>query len=133
MAYRRNETPLEAQEQTYLFQWASDMGDLKWPELHFMYAIPNGGSRHKLEAANLKKQGVKSGVPDVMLPVARQGYHGLYIEMKRRRGGTLSADQKNFIKFLQAQGYRVERCNGFHAAADVIEDYMTNEKEKRNG
>ena len=129
MAYRRNETPLESLEQRFLFEWASDMADLKWPELKFMFAIPNGGSRHKIEAANLKKQGVKAGVPDVMLPVPRHGYHGLYIEMKRRRGGTLSRDQKTYIAFLREQGYKVEKCNGFHEAADVIEDYMSEEKE----
>lgn len=127
---RRNDSPLEAKEQEFLFQWAEDMAALKWPELHLMYAIPNGGSRHKLEAANLKKQGVKPGVPDVFLPVPRGGYHGLYIEMKRRRGGVLSQDQRDYIDALRAQGYRVETCKGFHPAADLIEEYMSEGVEK---
>lgn len=71
----------ESVEQTNLFRWAAyEQG--KYPELKLMYHIPNGGSRNRLEAANLKKQGVKSGVPDICLPVARGAYHGLYIEMK---------------------------------------------------
>ena len=47
-----------------------------------VYHIPNGGTRNKIEAANLKRQGVKSGVPDLCFPLARGKYHGLYIEMK---------------------------------------------------
>ena len=127
---RRSEvSPLEAKEQRYLFQWAANMAMYKWPVLRLMYHIPNGGSRNSIEAANLKAQGVKRGVPDVFLPVARQGFHGLYIEMKRRRGGVLSKDQKEYIEALKEQSYRVEVCKGFLAAADVIEDYMGKEQE----
>ena len=124
---RSNVSPLEAKEQKFLFQWAENMAVLKWPELRLMYHVPNGGSRNSIEAANLKAQGVKPGVPDVFLPVARKGFHGLYIEMKRRRGGILSKYQKEYIEALKKQGYRVEVCKGFHAAADVIEDYMSEE------
>lgn len=124
---RSNVSPLEAKEQKFLFQWAENMSVLKWPELRLMYHVPNGGSRNSIEAANLKAQGVKPGVPDVFLPVARKGFHGLYIEMKRRRGGILSKHQKEYIEALKEQGYRVEVCKGFHAAADVIEDYMSEE------
>lgn len=124
MAKQRIPVPLEAQEQTWLFEWVNDMINLKWPELELMYAIPNGGSRNKIEAANLKKQGVNPGIPDVCLPVARGGYHGLYIEMKRRLYGELSEEQKKKIPKLRAQGYRVEVCEGFQKAADVVEAYM---------
>lgn len=122
---RRNESPLEAKEQEFLFRWAEDMAALKWSELRLMYHVPNGGSRNKIEAANLKRQGVKAGVPDVCLPVPRGGYHGLYIEMKRRRGSVLSQDQREYIEALRQQGYRVEVCKGFHPAADLIEEYLS--------
>jgi len=115
--------PLEAQEQIWLFNWAM-YATVKWPELDLLYHIPNGGSRNKIEAAHLKAQGVKKGVPDLFLPVAKQGYHGLYIEMKRQKKGVLSADQKQWIENLRKQGYRVEVCKGFQSAADVIEDYL---------
>ena len=72
----------------------------------------------------MKAQGVKAGVPDVCIPVPRCGYHGLYIELKRQRGGKLSEEQKELIPKLRAQGYRVEICKGFHPAADLIEKYM---------
>ena len=129
----QNTIPLESDEQSWLFQWAQDMAVLKWTELALMYHIPNGGSRNKVEAARLKAQGVKKGVPDIFLPVARGGYHGLYIEMKRRKGSVVSQEQKEYIAALIAQGYRVEVCKGFHAAADVIEEYMGGKKNDKHG
>lgn len=71
----------EADQQRKLFQWTTFIRT-KYPEIDLMFHIPNGGSRNKLEAANLKKQGVKAGVPDLFLPVGRGSYHGLFIELK---------------------------------------------------
>lgn len=40
--------------------------------------IPNGGSRrNKFEGYRLKRQGVRPGVSDLLLPVARGGHFGL--------------------------------------------------------
>lgn len=50
----------EADQQRKLFQWTTFIR-VKYPEIDLMFHIPNGGSRNKLEAANLKKQGVKAG------------------------------------------------------------------------
>ena len=94
-----------------LFDWA-EMAKGRYPELAWMYAVPNGGYRHIQTAAKLKKTGVKKGVPDVFLPAPRAGYHGLYIEMKRKRGGVISVDQRRYMDFLTAQGYRCLLCRG---------------------
>lgn len=115
--------PKEAQEQAWLFNWCR-YASVKWSELDLLYHIPNGGSRNAIEAMHLKAQGVKKGVPDLCLPVPRGKFHGLYIEMKRQKGGTLSTAQKEWIARLRNQGYRVEVCHGFKEAADVLEDYM---------
>ena len=95
--------PLEDAEQRVIFQWAA-METAACPELGLLYAIPNGGKRAIKTAIALKAQGVKSGVPDMCLPVARGGYHGLYIELKRQRGGTVSETQKSWITALAKQG-----------------------------
>lgn len=115
--------PTEAQEQTALFQWAAMM-EGRIPELRLMHHCPNGGSRNAIEAHNLRLQGVKAGIPDIFLPCARNGFHGLYIELKRRKGGRVSVEQKKMILALQGQGYRVEVCEGWEAARDVITEYM---------
>lgn len=113
----------EAEEQVLLFQWASHMA-LKYPAINLMFHIPNGGSRNLIEAKNLKKQGVKAGVPDIFLPVARGGFHGLFIEMKRSDGGRLSDAQADYIMKLRMQGYQALVCRGFDAATSIIKAYM---------
>ena len=62
----------EHQEQAALFRWAW-FAQVKHPALALLYAIPNGGHRHKAVAARMKAEGVKAGVPDLCLPVARGG------------------------------------------------------------
>lgn len=75
----------------------------------------------------MKAEGVVAGVPDVFLASPRQGFHGLYIEMKRQRGGTVQATQKELITALRQAGYRVEVCMGWWEAREVIENYLTGE------
>ena len=106
-----------------LFEWAAVMVG-KYPELAWLYHVPNGGSRNGAEAGKFQAMGVKRGVPDVALDVARGGFHGLRIEMKRRRGGRLSDEQREWIEHLNAEGYRAVVCEGWEAAAKAIEIYL---------
>lgn len=108
----------EADEQATLFMWAS-----YFPELEYMYAVPNGGSRHPLEAANLKRQGVKAGVPDICLPLPKGKYHGLYIEMKVGKNKTTD-NQKRWLEHLKKVGYLTGVCYGFDEARKLISDYL---------
>ena len=119
--------PTEAQEQAALFRWAKCMA-WKWTELRCMHHIPNGGSRNPIEARHLKEQGVKAGIPDIFLPCARGGWHGLYIEMKRRTGGRISEEQRAMLDALRAQGYRTQVCKGWEQAKQIIEQYLREEK-----
>lgn len=113
----------EAQEQKFLFQWAM-LAEREYPDIQLLHHIPNGGKRNAREAASLKKQGVKAGVPDLCLPVARDGYHGLYIELKVGRNKT-SENQNKWLEMLMKQKYRVAVCYGWREAADIIEDYLS--------
>ena len=115
--------PTESEEQAALFQWAALMEKHR-PELRKLFHIPNGGHRSKATAARLAAEGVRSGVPDICLPVARQGYHGLYIELKRREGGRVEAAQADWIHFLREHGYKAEICKGFTEAKSCIEGYL---------
>lgn len=116
-------TRYEADEQEALFDWASrTLG--RYPELEYMHAIPNGGSRHPAEAVKLKKQGVKSGVPDIFIPEPRGRYHGLYIEMKREKTGKTSMNQQKWLHYLQSRGFMTAVCYGFDSARLVIEQYL---------
>lgn len=115
--------PSEGEEQATLFSWARMMSG-KHPELRLLYHIPNGGERRKSEAARMKAEGVKPGVPDICLPAARGPWHGLYIELKRRKGGRLSDAQRRWLEALRKQGYAAYVCFGWKDAADLIENYL---------
>ncbi len=112
----------ESTEQITLIDWCN-INICKYPELELLYHIPNGGRRSKVEAVRLKREGVKKGVPDLCLPVARGNYHGLYIEMKYEKGKT-SKEQKEWLSKLNKQGYKAVVCYGFEEAREIIENYM---------
>lgn len=113
----------EHQEQALLMNWCEVM-EGAFPELKLLYAIPNGGVRHIGTAKKLKAEGVKPGVPDLCLPVARKGFHGLYIEMKREKGGRLSDPQKWWAENLTKQGYRAVMCQGMAEAKKELISYL---------
>ena len=117
--------PTEDEEQIWLFSWAK-LNSGKWPELELMHHIPNGGKRSKTEAARFKAMGVKRGVSDIFLPVARGGFHGLYIELKAKDGKVESA-QKDWIESVRKQGYCGAVCFGGGLAADLIQKYLKGE------
>lgn len=73
-----------------------------------IFAIPNGGFRHKSVAEKLKAEGVSPGVPDLFVPAMKT-----FIEMKRTVGGRLSTDQKDWIEYLESVGFRVIVAKGW--------------------
>lgn len=115
--------PLETEEQQALFRWVGyQVG--RYPELAMLYHISNEGRRNPRRA---KAEGIKAGVPDLCLPVPRGPYHGLYIEMKRRKGGSLTPEQKGWLERLRGQGYAATRCDGWEQAAKLLLDYLHQE------
>lgn len=117
---------IEGGIQMTLMEWAMLMEN-RWPELKLLFHVPNGGARGKAEAGRLKRQGVKAGVPDLMLPVARGGYHGLFIELKAEKG-SLTAEQKEWLQMLQEQGYAAKCCKGLDEAMRTLTNYMQGKK-----
>ena len=115
--------PSEGQEQATLFSWAA-MKSWKYPELKLLFHVPNGGSRGKVEAARFKAEGVKAGVPDLFLPVARGIWHGLFIELKRQKGGRVSEAQQKWLYALTRQGFYATVACGWQEAAALIEEYL---------
>lgn len=117
----------EHREQVALMQWVEWMLP-RWPELDLLFAIPNGGDRNEIVAAKLTAEGVKKGVPDLMLPVARGPYHGLFLEMKRQEGGRVRPEQKEWREKLLAQGYQALVCRGLGEGMRAITDYLEKSK-----
>ena len=128
---REQNVPTEAVEQTRLLQWAR-MSSGAHPELAMLYHIPNEGKRSAALGARMRDAGLKSGVPDLCLPVARGGKHGLYIELKRMRGGKVSEAQAGWIDALNAQGYAAMVCRGWEEAAEEIRRYLQGERRAKS-
>lgn len=110
----------EAQLQSECVRWFR----LQYPKYAaLLFAIPNGGSRNILEAYNLKRQGVVSGVPDLMLAVPNGRCHGLFIEMKYGKGRH-TKKQKEMIEMLTGQGYEVRTCWTFEDFRMFMQLYL---------
>jgi len=118
--------------QSALFSWAQ-LQTACYPELALMFAIPNGGKREKRQdrkgrwfsptAQKLKREGVKRGIPDIFLPCARGGSHGLFIEMKAP-DGRVSPEQASVHKLLWEEGYAVIVCYSLESAIMLITWYL---------
>lgn len=119
----------EAEEQIAIMNWAEyNMG--RFPDLIMLYHVPNGGQRNAIEAANLKRQGVKAGVSDLVLASGHGGYFGLYIELKADKTCKASEHQLKWIENLKAQGYMAGVCYGAEHAIKVLERYLSQPKTK---
>ena len=114
--------PLEHAEQCAVIDWARAHEDV-YPALRLLYAVPNGGYRHPATGAALVREGVRSGIPDLCLPVARRGFHSMYIEMKRI-GGRPSSAQLYIIEQLREFGNMAVVCYGAGEAIRALEHYL---------
>lgn len=115
--------PWEHLEQQALYELISYQ-ESAYPELQYLFAIPNGGKRNLTVAKKLKAEGVKAGVLDNFLPVARGRFHGMWLEMKYG-DNTLSDKQKIWKAFLEEQGYFVAVEYSAQNAFDALIGYLS--------
>ncbi len=88
-----------------------------------IFAVPNGGSRNKIEAVNLKRQGVKSGVADVILLIPKKGFASLCIEFKTKIGRQ-SDEQKEFQMQVEKCGSKYVIARSVKEAIEEIKNYL---------
>lgn len=119
------ESGTEHGHQAAFFCWAA-LPEIRqvYPVLRFMFAIPNGGLRHPATAGRLKAEGVKAGVPDILLPVTRVRWAGLFMEMKKKKGGRVQAEQTEYHEFLTGQHYCVTVCYEWTTAVETVTSYL---------
>ena len=104
----------EFEEQVAVVDWANKLSGL-FPVLSCLFHIPNGGWRSKSTASRLKRAGVKSGMPDLCLPVAIGKYIGLWLELKTVTGKVSKVQTETHTR-LRSFGHRVEVCVGAEKA-----------------
>jgi hypothetical protein len=120
----------EHKEQVALFEWAAYQSG-KFKGLELLFAVPNGANTSPRAGAYMKAEGLKSGVPDLVLPIPRGGFHGLFIEFKPTHTPGVthktypSKSQKRWLRVLSEQGYKAELCYGFEEAKKTIMDYLS--------
>lgn len=113
--------PTEHEEQKAVVRWF----DLQFPALRErLVAVPNGGQRHIAVASKLKAEGVRKGFPDLMLLKRSGDYSGLFIEMKRIKGGALKPEQADWLQWLSEQGFKTAVCKGADEARETIKAYL---------
>ena len=92
---------------------------LSYPEV-LIFAIPNGGYRSPSTANRLKAEGVVKGIPDLYIPA-----WNLWVEMKRTKGGSVSADQKSMMAYLEKYcRHQTIVAKGSDHAKEQIADFV---------
>lgn len=120
---RRPSRDLEHKMQVEVFAWAEQTVHA-YPALTWLFAVPNWfGVKTAKQGARAKAEGRKAGVPDLWLPVARLGYHGLVIELKAGKNQPTPA-QVTWLRGLEANGYRIAVCRSSEAAIDHLREYV---------
>lgn len=138
----------EEKEQKYLMDWARKQrvyGDdvLSGAFISdYLYAVPNGGSRgfrvddrgrrYSVEGQKLEAMGLKAGVSDLVLPLARCGFHQLFIELKREFSAFPNASEAKaaasdaqlyWIEKMKRAGNAAVICYGWAEAQEVLGPY----------
>lgn len=97
--------------------------NIYYPECLFTIA-PSGMKLPISVAVRLKLMGYRKGTPDILIFEARKGFHGLFIEMKKLKGGKKEDSQKEFRQLAIDRGYKSVFVEGSQLAIDIIEDYL---------
>ena len=114
---------LEAEHQKVVIEWC-EWEKNNHPELEMIAHVPNEGKRSKRTGAELKRQGMKKGFPDLQLLVPNKQYAGLFIELKADKTKRLSKEQKEWLEKLNRYGYKAVRCNGADETINTIKNYL---------
>lgn len=89
----------------------------------YIVHVANGGKRSKRVGAALKHNGVKRGYPDLVIDIAKGGFNGMRIELKKE-GGSVSDEQVERMAMLVDEGYLAIVTTGFEETMDAILNYI---------
>lgn len=133
--YRRYTYGLEAKErkkpetvlQIAFFRWLEE----QHPEIYAMSFASAGGMRTGIQTAiEMRDMGYKTGTPDVMILIPRNGYHGLMIEIKPLKKYA-TPEQKDIIVKLNKEGYNAQVVKGWEALLLAVKTYFELEIRKK--
>lgn len=108
----------EYQEAVAFHQWLTIK---KIPHFH----VANEGNGNQARGAMNKRMGVSKGVPDFFIFTPQAN---LAIELKRRTGGTVSKEQREWLQILARQGFECGIAKGAGEAIDFVNEYLEKER-----
>ena len=116
----------ELQIQMEIIGWAGYRSST-CPDLRLLFHVPNEGKRSVITGSLLKRAGLKSGVPDLVLPVPRvwrgKFFNGLFIELKN--GNKKPSENQNWwLKALADKSYLTAVCMSFDSSVALISNYL---------
>jgi hypothetical protein len=91
-----------------------------------VFAVPNGFLRTESMRLRAWREGVHPGVPDIFIPFASKGFHGLFIEFKSARG-TLTKAQNDYLNLARARGFKAEVARSAEQALKIFSEYLSDE------
>ena len=85
--------------------------------------VANERQTSKIAGLRLKKKGVKSGVPDILIFEPNKEYSGLAVELKVAPNKPTD-NQKKWLKDLSNKNWRTEICYNFSEFENVVNSYL---------
>ena len=102
---------------------------LQYPKVKYCASLGGQYQPYQSQRNRARKTGYVKGFPDLFVYEARNGYHGLALEIKTIKGRA-TKEQKEWIEALNERGYKAEVVKGLPAILDLIDSYL-NEKDQR--
>jgi VRR-NUC domain len=109
--------PTERQEQVAYVRWAQAKGIR-------LAASMNAGKRSRWEGEALRATGMAKGSPDLQIFVKRKGSGSLFLEMKRLRGSVITDEQREWVDWLNANGWTAHFAYGCEDAIRLTQIYL---------
>ena len=89
-----------------------------------LFAVPNGGSRNRIEASIMKGEGVTAGVSDMILLVPTESYSSLCIELKAGKNNQTDL-QKSWQELAEKHGNKYVIVRSFDEFREIIQGYLS--------
>ena len=100
---------------------------LQYPKARYCASLGGQYQPYQSQRNRARRTGYSKGFPDLFIYEARNGYHGLALEIKTI-GGRATIEQKEWIEALNERGFKAEVVKGLPAILNLIDGYM-NEKD----
>ena len=100
---------------------------LQYPKVKYCASLGGQYQPFQSQRNRARRTGYSKGFPDLFVYEARNGFHGLALEIKTIKGRARK-EQKEWIEALNDRGYKAEVVKGLPAILDLIDGYM-NEKD----